>query len=123
MSVLVVDDDEAFRGALTECLRDDGYGVMDFSGVHELPPLPTLGEVAAVVTDYDMAGTDGLTFADMFHAARPETPIIMVTAYSTPQLEADIATRNFLSVLRKPFDYDELHSRLGELVPPSDGAR
>jgi two-component system nitrogen regulation response regulator GlnG len=116
--VLVMDDDEAFRGALTESLRDDGYRVVDFSGVHELPPLPTLGEVGAVVTDYDMPGTDGLTFADLFHAAHPEIPIIMVTAYSTPQLEADIATRDFLSLLRKPFDYDELQSLLGELALP-----
>jgi two-component system nitrogen regulation response regulator GlnG len=113
-----MDDDEAFRGALAESLRDDGFRVLDLAGVHELPPLATLVDVKAVVTDYDMPGTDGLAFADLFHAAHPETPIIMVTAYSTPQLDADIATRHFVSLLRKPFDYDDLHDLLDQIVMP-----
>lgn len=117
--VLLMDDDDAFRGALADNLREDGYAVVDFSGVHELPPLAKLTEVKAVVTDYDMPGTDGLAFAEQFHAVHPDTPIIVVTAYSTPELEADLATRTYLSVLRKPFDYDDLHELLGQIVLPA----
>ncbi|HUI28158.1 MAG TPA: response regulator [Candidatus Kryptonia bacterium] len=114
-----MDDDDAFRGALADNLQDDGYRVLAFAGVHELPPLADLSYVSAVVTDYDMPGTDGLAFADLFHGAHPSIPIIMVTAYSTPQLEADLATRGYLSLLRKPFDYDDLQALLGQLVAGS----
>ena len=119
--VLLMDDDDAFRGALADNLRDDGYHVLAFGGIHELPSLARLKKVSAVVTDYDMPGTDGLAFADLFHTAHPAVPIIMVTAYSTPQLEADISTREYLSLLRKPFDYDDLHGLLGQLIISSPG--
>ncbi len=117
--VLLMDDDEGFRSALAENLRDDGYHVAEFSGVHDLPPLPTLGEVRAVVTDYDMPGIDGLTFAETFHAQYPDIPIIMVTGYPTPDLEARIESRGFVSLLRKPLDYGELQTLLGQLVAPT----
>lgn len=117
--VLLMDDDDAFRGALADNLRDDGYRVLAFSGIHELPPLPTLDRVRAVVTDFDMPGIDGLAFADLFHSAHPSIPIIMTTAYSTPQLEADIAKRDFMALLSKPFDYGDLQALLGQLVIPS----
>lgn len=110
--VLLLDDDESFRNALAENLRDDGYKVVEYATAHELPPLTTLGEVRVLVTDYDMPGTNGLTFADSFHAAYPAVPIIMVTGACTKNLEAQTAARGFVSLLRKPLEYDKLHSLL-----------
>ncbi len=110
--VLLLDDDESFRNALAENLRDDGYKVVEYATAHELPPLTTLGEVRVLVTDYDMPGTNGLTFADSFHAAYPAVPIIMVTGACTKNLEAQTAARGFVSLLRKPLEYDKLHNLL-----------
>ena len=63
---VLLDDDESFRNALAENLRDDGFAVIEYSTARDVPPLNALGEVRVVVTDYDMPGTDGLTFADTF---------------------------------------------------------
>lgn len=113
--VLLLDDDEGFRHALAENLRDDGYEVIEYATAHEVPPLAAFEDVRVVVTDYDMPGTDGLSFADTFHAVHPTVPIIMVTgAYST-HLEAQAAARGVVSVLQKPLEYDRLHSLLHSL--------
>jgi DNA-binding NtrC family response regulator len=108
----LLDDDEGFRNALAENLRDDGYHVIEYATVREVPPLTALGEVTVVVTDYDMPGTNGLTFADTFHAVYPNVPIIMVTGVCTKSLETQAAARGFVSLLRKPIQYDQLHDLL-----------
>jgi len=113
--VLLVDDDECFRSALAENLRDDGCKVIEYSAAQEVPPLVGLTDVSVVVTDYEMPGTDGLAFADRFHAAHPRVPIIMVTGWCTSQLEAEAATRGFISLLPKPLQYDKLHRLLRQL--------
>jgi two-component system C4-dicarboxylate transport response regulator DctD len=111
-TVLLLDDDDGFRNALAESLRDDGYDVAEYTTAYEVPPLTALGEVRAVVTDYDMPGTNGLIFADRFHAMYPNVPIIMVTSACTKNLEAQAAARNFVSLLRKPIEYGQLYHLL-----------
>jgi len=111
-TIVLLDDDESFRNALAENLRDDGYQVVEYATAHEVPPLTALGEVTVVVTDYDMPGTNGLTFADTFHAVYPSVPIIIVTGVCTKSLETQAAARGFVSVLRKPIQYDQLQDLL-----------
>jgi DNA-binding NtrC family response regulator len=115
-TVLLLDDDESFRNALAENLRDDGYSVAEYTTAHEVPPLTALAEVRAVVTDYDMPGPNGLIFADMFHAAYPNVPIIMVTSACTKALEAQTAARDFVSLLPKPIEYGQLYHLLHDLA-------
>ena len=115
-TVLLLDDDDSFRNALAENLRDDGYNVAEYTTAHEVPPLTALGEVRAVVTDYDMPGTNGLIFADMFHAVHPNVPVIMVTSACTKTLEAQAAARDFVSLLRKPIEYGQLYHLLHDLA-------
>lgn len=106
--VLLVDDDDGFRSALAENLREDGYAVVEYAAAQEVPPLGGLSDVSVLVTDYDMPGTDGLAFADRFHAVHPLVPIIMVTGSCTRHLQAAAAARGFVSLLPKPFHYDKL---------------
>ncbi len=110
--VLLIDDDDSFRHALAENLRDDGFQVADYAAARELPPLTTLGGVTVLVTDYDLPGTNGLLLADRFHAAYPNVPIIMVTGACTGHLQAQVAARGFVSMLQKPLEYDKLHRLL-----------
>ena len=110
--ILLVDDDPTFRSALAAILAGDGHAVHDYGAPSEVPTLATLGHIAAVITDYEMPGENGLAFADRFHAAHPRVPVVLVTGHRMRQLEDQAATREFLYLLRKPIDYDELHALL-----------
>lgn len=103
-TILLVDDDEAFRHGLAENLREDGHGVLEYSDPTEIPPLTRMAPVDLLITDYLMKGEDGLTFARRFHAAHPSVPVLLVTICCTPPLDG-----SFVSVLSKPFAYDQLH--------------
>ncbi len=114
--ILLVDDDEDFRRGFAENLRDDGYGVSDYATPADLPDLEALSDVKLVITDYNMAPQDGLSFADAFHDRHPEVPIVLVTAFPGAEVDQQVARRDFLSWQTKPIDYDNFTLLLHNLV-------
>jgi DNA-binding NtrC family response regulator len=106
--VLLVDDDDTFRSGLAENLREDGHRVREFAAPADLPALASFEEVSVLITDYQLAGEDGLALADRFHASHPRASVFMITSYWTDHLEAEVANRDFLTLLRKPLDYEEI---------------
>ena len=111
--VLLLDDDEDFRLALAANLSDDGHRVQHFASPAGIE-MPFDERVSILIVDYEMGGENGLSFADRFHAAHPDVPVIMVTAHSSEFLDHEIAARQFITLRRKPVDYDDL----AQLMPP-----
>lgn len=112
--VVLVDDDEGFRSALAETLRDDGRTVIEYGAPSEVPSLDGLRGAKLMITDYDMPGTNGLAFADAFHARHPAVPIVLITAFPTQTLVAEAAARGFVRLLPKPVDYEVVRQVLSE---------
>jgi DNA-binding NtrC family response regulator len=106
--VLLLDQDDDFRAALAANLLDDGYVVRHFARSADLPPLTTLQGLTMLILDYQMGGENGLAFADRFHAVHPAVPVVMLTTYHSHFLDAELAVRNFITLRRKPIDYEEL---------------
>ena len=104
LPVLLLDDNHSFRRGVAELLRDNGHEVRDYTHPLEVPPIPTLGEISLVVSDYQMPGQDGLAFADAFHRVHPTVPIILVTASIVPRLRTEAAVRSFLHLAPKPVE-------------------
>ena len=112
LTILLVDDDDAFRRGLADNLRDDGHTVLEYSGPDDVPPPSTLGNLSVVVTDYEMPGTNGLRFADRVHAARPILPIVVLTAHHHAPFVHEAAARSFVHLVYKPVMYPRLHQLL-----------
>lgn len=106
--VLLLDDDEDFRRALADNLADDGIVVHQFGRPSQVPPLDSLERLTMLILDYQMDGENGLDFADRFHASHPEVPVVMVTAYWSAHLDAEVERRGYLTLRRKPVDYEDL---------------
>ena len=116
IGILLVDDELSFRTSLAAMLRDDGHEVRDYAAPAEVPPLRDLEDVAVVVTDYEMPGSTGLVLADDLHAHHPEMPVLLVTAYRTQSLEAQVLDRPHLRIVQKPVDYETIHTLIHEIV-------
>jgi DNA-binding NtrC family response regulator len=89
-------------------------------GLAELPALPlprALASAGAVIADCRDPECD-FDFLDRLHRAHPSLPVIMTTACWTYHLEAEARRREHLRLLRKPFDYDQLHDLLHRLSAP-----
>jgi two-component system nitrogen regulation response regulator GlnG len=119
--LLLLDDDDTFRTALAEHLRDDGHLVWDSAAPLTLPPPDKLDEVELVVTDYHMPGETGLQFADRLHQVHPRVPVVILTAETTAHLENAVAVRDHLVLCHKPVEYEALHRLILDLIaaPPA----
>lgn len=113
--VVVVDDDASFRSGVAANLADDAHLVHQYADPRQVIAAH-LAAARVLITDYHMADTDGVTFADAAHRTRPELAILLVTAYWTVEVEAAVAARPYLHLCRKPVDYDDLHERIHELA-------
>jgi len=115
MIVLLIDDDDDFRDGLASLLRDDGHEVVEHAAIRELPPLADLHRVDMLITDFDMPRENGFALAKRFHHVHPTVPVIIVTAFASPNLEEQAAHHQGITVLRKPLDY----SALQDLMAPA----
>src|SRR3989442_15756369 len=107
--ILVVDDDDALRGMITEHLRDLGYTVWE--AADPVAALDIVGsashDVNLVVTDLVMPKMSGPHFVERLRDLRPKVQILRISGYPRPhhpRLSADVP------FLQKPFTLDALES-------------
>jgi CheY-like chemotaxis protein len=119
--VLLVDDENAVRDALSALLERDGYDVLAASNGSDgltifrqsIPPIELL------VTDYNMPRMSGLELARACSRLCCELSVLYVSGSRPDELlQADLQTprRGFLA---KPFRGDDLLRKARELVAPT----
>jgi CheY-like chemotaxis protein len=116
-TVLVVDDEEVVRMLVTRALREAGHEVVEAShGAAALALLESgTREFDLVICDLVMPGLNGRELARWLGAHRPDLPILLISGYPLPYLEAHDLYDPGIPLLRKPF----LPSRLLETVEES----
>src|SRR3989304_4138964 len=113
--ILVVDDEESIRWALRKALEREGYlVVLAPDGVEGLTRAAD-PSIDLVLMDIKMPGTDGLETLSRIKEARPELPVIIMTAFATLQAAVQAMKRGAYDYITKPFDFGEL-SILGRRV-------
>ena len=103
--ILVVDDDEAVRRFIVECLQTLGYSVDQAAGGEEGLRLMKGGEPDLLVVDYAMPGMTGVDVVLKARDAAPHIPIILATGYADMEAVDRVMP---LDLLRKPFRLSEL---------------
>ncbi len=104
--VWIVDDDESIRWVLEKALQRVGMDVQSFPGAAELLDALQEDTPDVLICDIRMPGVNGLELMERVHAAKPELPVIIVTAHS--DLDAAVAAfkGGAFEYLPKPFDVD-----------------
>lgn len=107
-SILVVDDDEAIRENIVDLLGSDGYHVVSAKDAKEA--LRTLGseQFDLLLTDFQMPGQNGVELIEAARKPNPSLPAILMTAYLYVYEQLDDERRQGITLLRKPFDADEI---------------
>jgi two-component system nitrogen regulation response regulator GlnG len=108
LTVWVVDDDESIRWVLDKSLAREGMKVRTFPGAAELLDALDEGTPDVLLSDIRMPGLNGLELMDRVRAARPNLPVIIMTAHS--DLDAAVAAYKggAFEYLPKPFDVDSV---------------
>ena len=88
--ILIIDDDSAVRSSLSFMLKRAGYEVQTVPGPREA--MEVVRSVAPDLILMDMnftlstTGEEGLTLLKQVKIFRPETPVILMTAWGSIQL-------------------------------------
>jgi DNA-binding NtrC family response regulator len=114
--VLLVHDNDLFRTALAESLRDDGHIVLEYAAPLHLPPLPSLPQVHVVITDCEPLDPVGTAFLRAFHTQQPDTPIVLVTSWPPHDLSISGVAPTCLRLLVKPVRYEDVYAMLRTLA-------
>lgn len=110
-TILVVDDDEAFRSSLAVLLKSAGYDAETY------PSGPAFLDVcqdvagACVLLDVRMPVMSGLEVQEDLRSRRPDLPVIMITAHGDVPLAVRALKGGAVDFIEKPFrDNDLLES-------------
>ena len=124
--IWVVDDDRAVRFVLATALRDAGFEVTAFAAAAEAldalqrDTLDKNSAPALVVTDVRMPGDSGLQLLDQLKAARPDLPVIVMSAHTDVASTAGAFRGGAHEFLSKPFDLDEAVALVRRALPQRD---
>lgn len=69
-----------------------------------------------LLTDYNLPGMNGLQLIDELKKFGFQNPVVMFTAYATPQLEREARKRGVSAFLNKPFAMDDLIDTIRSLL-------
>lgn len=115
-TILIVDDDDILRKALTAGLRGEGFNVISSNSAENASDVLNRISVDAIILDRMMTGMDGLTFLRALRGAGNTTPVLMLTALSGPENAIAGLADGANDYLAKPFQVRELILRLNNII-------
>ena len=111
-TVLVVDDEEGIRQALTRFLTRLGYQVRAAANAAEALEHLASSHPQVMLCDIRMPGTSGIELLPKVLARDPDLAILMLTAIDEPRTAIECLKLGAFDYLIKPVDLDELELSL-----------
>jgi two-component system response regulator HydG len=102
-TVLVVDDDQANLSSLATTFERENWKALTASNGKEALDLLRQSPVDVVLTDLAMPGIDGLDLLKNLKKLRPETEVILMTAYGTVEKAVEAMKEGADDFVTKPF--------------------
>lgn len=114
--VLVIDDEALIRWSLSEALVEFGYQVRQASsGVEAMAALKLCGtDPLVVLLDLRLPDVADLSLLRDIRAARPDAPVLMMTAHGAPTEAAEAVSLGAVRFVGKPFDVGDMVRFVGE---------
>jgi DNA-binding NtrC family response regulator len=115
--VLLVEDEDANREAMTRALRKTGYKVKDFSGAKEaLEHLKKAENVVLVITDLVMPDMNGLDLLREIKKLPREISVLLITGHGSVDTAVEAMKKGAEDYLTKPIELIELRKRAGAII-------
>jgi DNA-binding NtrC family response regulator len=112
--ILVVDDEKNQRELYQMILEDAGYEVEAAPNAAAAIRVYEEKEIDLVLTDYNMAGMDGLGLLKEIIARDPSAIVVMITAYGSVESVKEALRSGAYDYLEKPVDQDTLLKTVNE---------
>ena len=106
--ILVVDDDSNLRQMIAESLSSSDFDIMEAESGTEAVEKIRNHTYDLVITDMMMPGMSGMELLTQIRETKPETAVLVITAYPATHLAVTAMKKGAVDFLPKPFDIDTL---------------
>ena len=125
--ILVVDDEPDVEALFRQQFRRDlraARFIMDFA-LSAAQALEIVAEAQAslilILSDVNMPGMSGLDLLLKARQARPDVPVIMITAYGDAETRRKAVERGAAGLFTKPIDFPELRAEIERRIEAAMG--
>lgn len=116
MRVLVIDDEGTVRKSCERILDGGEHDVTCVDRGEGGLSLLGWDDFDVVVLDLMMPGIGGMETLRLIRRDHPQLPVVIITGYATPEVEAECRENGASVWLPKPFGPDELTAALAEAI-------
>jgi CheY-like chemotaxis protein len=120
-TILIVDDEPRLLQSIEAGLKvhENSFLVKTAANGEEAVAILSSTPIDLLITDLKMPKMDGFELLAHVSTNYPTLPAIVMTAFSTPDIEQKIEESNSLKLLEKPIDFDELADSIFEILERS----
>lgn len=106
LTVLVIDDEALLRWSIAELLRRSGHTVLEASSAGSARDAMTHASrpIDVVLLDYRLSDSSDLQLLEEVRRRLPQSAVLLMTAFGTPEMVQGALDRGAYCVLSKPFD-------------------
>lgn len=115
-NILLADDENIFRETFAKILQEENMEVtavdngLDAIAESEKTPFDV------VILDIQMPGADGIKVLSDIMKNRPETPVIMITAYGTVEMAVEAIKMGACDYVIKPVIFDDILAKIRQKI-------
>ncbi|MEO8288450.1 MAG: sigma-54 dependent transcriptional regulator [Chloroflexota bacterium] len=106
--ILVADDDNSIRALLKTFLEDESYRVTEATTGQEALEGLRAGGYDLVLLDMRLPGMTGLDVLKQLREKQGEVPVILMTAYGSPNIAIQASSLGAYGYITKPFELDDV---------------
>jgi DNA-binding NtrC family response regulator len=107
--ILVVDDEALIRWSVSETLTSMGMEVAEaLDAASAVKCLSEHGPFDVIVLDFRLPDNDDLTLLKRVRAMSPESAVILMTAFDTPEVAEGAMRLGASTIVGKPFELREM---------------
>lgn len=117
-SLLILDDDPAFRQRLSRALQGRGFDVTAVGSVAEAQEIALARPPAFAVLDLRLEDGSGLTIVEALQKSRKDCKVVVLTGYGAIATAVAAVKAGALDYLAKPADAEDIVKAL--LAQPND---
>ncbi len=122
--VLIVDDDRSFRQSLIDGFKsyEDKFSIVTAEDGMQACEVLEKEDISLVLTDLKMPRMDGFELVAHLSSNFADIPVIVMTAFGTPEMEDNLKEMGTFQYIEKPIDFSLLVEKiLKGLAGPSQG--
>ena len=116
MKVLLIEDNDTMREGMAQILKKMRFDVTEAKDGKSGLDIFAKEKFAIVVTDYKMAGADGMEVLGRVKKLAPETEVMLITAYGSIELAVQAMQEGAADFINKPFSHSEFRVKIEKIV-------